>query len=125
MSKRDKRRGGDSDLRPERVPTGWTDMLLICRKCSRKLDGGFGADGAEPLRQALRAALRAGGQRGLVGLIEVGCFGVCPKRAVTMARASAPGELTIVPAGCEVAGLIGQSREPVGVRGSGGAEVVG
>ena len=81
------------------VQTGWTDTLLICRKCSRKLDGGFGPDGKDSLRRALRTGLREAGKRGQVGLIEVACLGVCPKHAVTTARASDPGKLRIVPEG--------------------------
>ena len=88
------------------VATGWSDALLICRKCSRKLDGGFGDDGKETLRRALRGALRDAGQRGRIGLIEVACLGVCPKRAVTTARASQPGNLVIVPEGTAVERLL-------------------
>ncbi len=81
------------------VPTGWTDTLLICRKCSKKLHGGFGHKGRDTLRQTARDALRATGRRGQVGIIEIGCVGICPKRAVTTARASAPGVFRIIPAG--------------------------
>ena len=88
------------------VATGWTDTLLICRKCSRKLDGGFGEDGKQTLRRAMRGALRATGQRGQIGLMEVACLGVCPKHAVTTARASQPGELVIVPEGTPVERLL-------------------
>ena len=94
------------DRQAHSVATGWTDALLICRKCSRKLDGGFGEDGKETLRRALRGALRASGQRGQIGLIEVACLGVCPKRAVTTARASQPGSLLIVPEGMPVDRLL-------------------
>ncbi len=89
------------------VETGWSDTVLICRKCSRKLKGGFGPDGRDSLRHAVRNSLRAAGQRGRVGLIEVGCLGVCPKHAVTTARASRPGELLVVPRGQDAAVLIG------------------
>ena len=91
---------------PQTVATGWTDTLLICRKCSRKLDGGFGFDGADSLRQAVRDALRRSGRRGDVGLIDVGCLGVCPKKGVTTARASRPGELLVVPRGHDAASLL-------------------
>ncbi len=94
------------DSRLHSVATGWTDALLICRKCSRKLDGGFGDGGKETLRRALRGALRTSGQRGQIGLIEVACLGICPKRAVTTARASQPGNLLIVPEGTPVERLL-------------------
>ncbi len=88
------------------VVTGWTDTLLICRKCSKKLHGGFGGDGRETLRQAVRGALKASGRRGQVGIIEVGCLKICPKRAVTTARASQPGILTLIPEGHPAAALL-------------------
>ena len=86
--------------------TGWTDTLLICRKCSRKLGGGFGPDGRDTLRQVVRDTLRLSGRRGEVGLIDVGCLGVCPKKGVTTARASRPGELLVVPRGLDAASLL-------------------
>jgi predicted metal-binding protein len=76
--------------------TGWQDTAFICRKCARTLDGGFGEDGKQTLRQALRDALRRRGQRGRLGLIEVACLGICPKGAVTIGLASAPGHLLVV-----------------------------
>ena len=79
------------------LSTGWTDLVLICRKCSKKLDGGFGEDGGEPLRRAMREALRRRGMRGRIGLVEVGCLGVCPKSAVTVAHAGKTDDFFIVP----------------------------
>jgi predicted metal-binding protein len=87
------------------TPTGWEDVILICKKCSKKLSGGFGEGQDEPLRKALRGALKATGKRGRVGLIEVSCFGVCPKKAVTVTFGSAPAELLIVPAGFDLRAL--------------------
>ncbi len=89
------------------VATGWTETLLICGKCSRKLGGGFGPEGDDSLRHALRDALRRAGRRGQVGLIDVACLGICPKKGVTMARASRPGEFLVVPRGQDAATLIG------------------
>jgi predicted metal-binding protein len=91
-------------LRP--CPTGWDDVILICKKCSKKLSGGFGEGREAPLRKALRGALKEAGKRGRVGMIEVSCFGVCPKQAVTVAIGSAPGELLVVPAGFDLGGLV-------------------
>jgi hypothetical protein len=78
------------------VRTGWTDALIYCRKCARKLDGGFGPDGDLSIRKALRQALRARGQRPATGILAAGCFGVCPKGGVTLMRASEPGRLIVV-----------------------------
>ncbi len=79
------------------LATGWTDLVLICRKCSKKLDGGFGEEGDETLRRALREALRRRGKRGQIGLVEVGCLGVCPKSAVTVAYAGRAEDFYVVP----------------------------
>ncbi len=79
------------------IATDWTDLVLVCRKCSRKLDGGFGVDGDISLRRALRQAVRRRGRRGTVGVVEVGCFGVCPKAAVTVAHGHEAGRLVVVP----------------------------
>ena len=88
------------------VQTGWRDTAFLCRKCARKLDGGFGASGSQSLRRALREALRARGLRGQIGLIEVGCFGICPKGGVTMGLASAPGELLVVARGADAGAVL-------------------
>ncbi len=77
--------------------TGWTDVVLICRTCSRKLDGGFGPDGDLSLRRALHQALRRRGLRGTLGLVEVRCLGICPTSGVTVARGSQAGNLVVVP----------------------------
>ncbi len=84
------------------VQTAWQDVLLLCRKCGRKLDGGFGEDGGESLKRALRDGLRERGRRRDVRVMEVGCFGVCPKGGVTVARGARPGELLVVPREAEM-----------------------
>ena len=81
--------------------TPWEDIVLVCRKCSRKLDGGFGKDGDEPLRVELKQALRDAGQRRRVRVVETGCFSICPKGAVSVMRASAPGQVLVVPEGTD------------------------
>jgi predicted metal-binding protein len=92
MSKKAKPRAGTIIA----IPTGWRDTIFVCRKCSKKLDGGFGPDGRQSLRGMLRDGLRQRGQRGAIGLLEVGCLGLCPKEAVTMGLASTPGEFLVV-----------------------------
>jgi hypothetical protein len=44
------------------VPTPWTSVVLVCRKCSKKLGGGFGPDGDDTLRNALRHELKQQGR---------------------------------------------------------------
>ena len=88
------------------TPTPWREIVLVCRKCTRRLDGGFGKKRREPLRSKLKAALRAAGRRREVRVIEIGCLGLCPKGAVTVAIASRPGELLAVPKGSDAKSLL-------------------
>ncbi len=91
----------------KRARSDWTEVVLVCRKCSKKLDGGFGEDGDEKLSKVLRKAVKAqGGGKGRkarVGVIEVGCFDVCPKNAVVAVRTSNPGDWVVVPRGAPTA----------------------
>ena len=84
--------------------TRWRDVVLVCRKCSKKLDGGgFGPDGDRSLRKALRKDLNAGkGRKADLAVIETGCFDVCPKNAVVAFNAARPEALLIVPRGADL-----------------------
>jgi predicted metal-binding protein len=87
------------------VPTPWQDIVLVCRKCSKKLDGGFGPDGGQRLGPAVKQMLRTTGRRRSVRVIETKCLRLCPKGAVTMLRGSQPGEMLAVPEGTDPAAL--------------------
>jgi predicted metal-binding protein len=78
-------------------PTPWKTVILLCGKCARKMDGGFGLKGKDSLRQALRTELAARGQRRDVRIIETRCIGICPKKAVTAINASSPCRILTVP----------------------------
>lgn len=81
-------------------PTRWRETLLICKKCSKKVKGGFGPKSRTRLKKALAEALKLRkGRHAAIGLIEVGCFDLCPKRAVTVAKGTEPGKLYVVPRG--------------------------
>lgn len=83
-----------------RLPSGWQDAIVVCAKCSRKLDGGFGPEGKQSLAKALRKRLGLGkGRKSSVGIVETKCLGVCPKRAVVVGRA---GGWLVVPEGTAV-----------------------
>lgn len=91
------------------APTAWRDVVLICRKCQKKLDGGgFGPDGDLTLKKALKRYLkrdhiRVGkGRKAELALIHTGCFDVCPKGAVTVVNAARPDILLVVPAGADL-----------------------
>lgn len=84
--------------------TKWRDVVLVCRKCSKKLDGkGFGPDADKTLKKALRKYLKAGkGKKVELTVKETDCFDVCPKNAVIAVNAARPKELLIVPAGADL-----------------------
>lgn len=82
------------------VRSDWQGTLLVCGKCTRKLDGGFGDKGRTPLGKALRRYLGLGkGRRARLGIVETKCLGICPKGAVVVVDAGAPAEWRLVRAG--------------------------
>ena len=84
--------------------TEWRDVVLVCKKCSKKLKGGgFGPDGDRTLKKALRKYLKAGkGRKSELAVIETGCFDICPKNAVVAVNAANPKALLIVPVGADL-----------------------
>jgi predicted metal-binding protein len=81
----------------------WSGAILVCSKCSKKLDGGFGRKGKTSLGKALRKRFGLKkGRKSPVGLIEVRCLGVCPRNAVTLVDTSHPDKWRLVPAGADV-----------------------
>ena len=84
----------------------WSAIAIACRKCGKKLGGGFGPEGDEKLSRAVRTHLRATGDRKALRVIETGCLGVCPKGAVTAIRVDRPGEFIVIPAGTSGQGLV-------------------
>lgn len=89
-------------LKP-RVRSNWTRTILVCAKCSKKIGGGFGAKGKTSFAKALRQQVGAGkGRKAAVGIVEVKCLGICPKRAVTVVDGSRPREWVLVPEGADI-----------------------
>ena len=81
----------------------WRESVLICRKCSKKLRGGFGKKGMRTLRGLLKDVYGdAKGRRAELGIVEVPCFKLCPKRAVSVALGTKPGMLFEVAEGTAV-----------------------
>ena len=79
------------------VRAEWAGTLLVCRKCSKKLDGGFGPKGKTPLAKALRQFLALGkGRKSRLGVVEVKCLGICPRNAVTVVDGARPHEWKLV-----------------------------
>jgi len=85
------------------VRSDWRGAILVCRKCGKKLGGGFGPKGRTGLAKALRKEIGGGkGRKAKMGVIEVGCLDICPKDAVTVVDTRRPGEWLIVEAGTPV-----------------------
>ena len=91
------------ETRLKHVRANWSDAVLVCAKCSKKLDGGFGHKGKEPLGKALRKHLGLGkGRKARAGIVEVKCLGICPRGAVTVIDGAKSREWMIVPGGADL-----------------------
>ncbi len=94
----------------KQVKADWHDVVLVCRKCSKKLDGGFGPVGDKALGKALRKALarpaaasrKIKTRRRRIAVLEVGCLDICPKKAVVMVKCSDPKSMILVPKGADM-----------------------
>lgn len=88
------------------VRSNWDHAVLVCRKCSKKLDGGFGRAGDERLAKALRRYLSLKkGRKALAGIVEVNCLGVCPKGAVTVVNGARARDWLLVRPGTDLEAL--------------------
>ena len=92
-------------------PTPWKTVLLVCGKCTRKMDGGFGPKGKDTLKSALRSGLQSRGQRREVTVIETRCMGICPKKAVTVLNADCPWSILTVPRKTETDAVLARLME--------------
>jgi len=90
----------------KQVPSAWQGAILVCGKCSKKLDGGFGKKGRTSLAKLLRKILGVGkGRKATLGVVETRCLGLCPRNAVAMIDGRAPGTWLVVPKDADVAEL--------------------
>ncbi|UVO52568.1 (2Fe-2S) ferredoxin domain-containing protein [Sphingomonas sp. SUN019] len=93
----------------------WHGCVLVCGKCSKKLDGGFGPKGRTPLAKALSKQDGFGRKRkAAIGVVETKCLGLCPKRAVTVVDTRGPERWLVVPEATDavhLAQLLRHSRE--------------
>ena len=105
----DEPRRGEPAALSQHVRANWQTALLICRKCSKKVDGGFGPKGKTPLAKALKSELHGGkGRKARVGIVEVKCLGICPKNAVTMIDAARPRDWLLVRPGTDVRDVVAE-----------------
>lgn len=85
------------------IKANWETAILVCSKCSRRLDGGFGKKGKQSLGKALRKHLGAKlSRKARIGIVEVKCLGVCPRGAVTLVDARDPTRWRLVAAGADM-----------------------
>ncbi len=111
----------------------WRAAILVCKKCQKKLHGeGFGPDGDMSLSKALKRAVKNSpaakgaklkGRRAPMGIVEVGCLKLCPKKGVTVVVGSRPdrwlvagvgasAEAVLAEAGVDLAGPVPSRRDP-------------
>ncbi len=96
----------------------WRAAILVCRKCQKKLgDEGFGPDGDQRLSKAMTRAVKhspAGrgakmkGRRAPVGIVEVGCLKLCPKRGVTVVSGDRPGRWLVAGEGAAAEAVLAE-----------------
>ena len=94
------------DARPSirAVATPATTLVAICRKCGKKVGGGFGDGGKKSLAKALVNHLDLPKwKRSPVRIVETGCMKLCPRRAVAVTTSREPGVVYVVAAGTAVA----------------------
>ena len=107
---------GGPNAEMKQIPARWGNAVLVCGKCSKRLDGGFGPKGDQRLAKALRRHLGLKkGRKAPLGIVEVKCMGVCPNGAVTVISAADPETWNLVAAGAdldEVARELGLTRAP-------------
>jgi predicted metal-binding protein len=97
--------------------TRWRDVILVCKKCQKKLGKGFGPDEDLTLKKALTRYVQpeGKGRKSELAVMYVDCFDVCPKKAVTAVNAAQPAQMIIIPAGAdliEVTDRLGIERRP-------------
>ena len=90
------------------IPAKWDDLLLVCRKCSRKVGKRFGQEGDQVLEKALKAELKRGQGGARWKVASVACLDICPKNAVCLVQASAPGKVHLVAAEAAVTEVFGE-----------------
>jgi predicted metal-binding protein len=99
-----------SQQKPVReISAKWDDVLLVCRKCSRKVHGGFGRKGGQRLEKALKSELKG---RGRYKVVSVPCLDICPKNAVCLVRAGEPGKVRLVAPGADMEDIVGGFAPP-------------
>ncbi|MDY7099414.1 MAG: (2Fe-2S) ferredoxin domain-containing protein [Pseudomonadota bacterium] len=81
------------------IRANWSHAILVCKKCSKKQSKkgcGFGPE-QKRLSAALKRDLGAGkGRKAPVGVIEVSCLDICPKKGVVVIDSRTPEKWRII-----------------------------
>lgn len=94
-----------------RISAEWEAAILVCARCSRRAKGGFGKKGRTSLAKLLRG--RGNGRKGRkadLGVIEMPCQKICPRKGVLAIDAARPKDWIVIPCGAgrdEAAGWLG------------------
>jgi hypothetical protein len=94
-----------------KILTKHEEVILVCRKCSKKIGGGFGPDGDMRLDKAMRRELELGkGRKSRIRFVRVPCFDICAKNAVTVMKGSEPESFYVIPRGEALKKIAGMLR---------------
>ncbi len=106
----------------KQIKSDWTDVVLVCRKCAKKLKGGFGPDGKLSLTKALqREVARRDGAKpakklrrkgASVAIVEVSCLDICPKNGALVIGAREPGRWRVIAPGEDAGALLDELAPP-------------
>ena len=81
------------------VRANWSHAVLVCKKCSKKQAkrGHKFGPRAKRLAAALKHELGGGkGRKAPVGVVEVSCLDICPKKGVVVIDSRAPENWRII-----------------------------
>ncbi len=97
------------------VTTRSETLVAVCKKCGKKVGGGFGDGGKTSLAKALKKSLNLPKwKRSPIRIVETGCMKLCPKGAVAVTTSGDARLVYVIPEGtpvAEVAAHLGLARE--------------
>lgn len=70
------------------VRTGFSDLVLVCTKCAKRQGMKKGAVRVMLKRSLKHRANLSGSRKSKARVVEVGCLGPCPKRALAVATSA-------------------------------------
>ena len=80
------------------VATRSETLVAICKKCGKKVGGGFGEGGKASLAKALKKALDLPKwKRSPIRIVETGCMKLCPKNAIAVTTSGDARLVYVIP----------------------------